>query len=67
MKKLRKGEKFLALINALGVLGFAVYYVSIRNYEVLWYIAVMVFFFLLILATLNRSQFDYPILIGLSL
>jgi uncharacterized membrane protein YjdF len=64
--KLRKGEKFLALINGLGVLGFTLYYISIKNFEFLWYIAVMVFFFALILLTLHRSKFNYTILVGLS-
>lgn len=59
----------LALIGftAAYIAGFTAYYVSIRNWEFLWYVAVLVFFFVLILATLNRSRFDRPILWGLSI
>jgi len=49
------------------VLAFATYYISIRNFEFLWYIGVIMFFFVLILFTLHRSRFDYVILAGLSL
>jgi len=65
--KLKRGEKWLVLINAIGVVVASIYYISIKNFEFMWYIAVMVFFFILILTTLNRSKFDYPILIGLSI
>jgi len=65
--KLRRGEWFLVFFNLLYVTSFASYYVSIRNYEFLWYVAVLVFFFLLIGLTLRRSGFDYVILWGLSI
>lgn len=64
---LHKGEWILFAINALGVIGFTGYYLSIRNFEFLWYIAVMVIFFALILSTLRKTNFGYDILIGLSL
>ena len=62
-----KGVWALVVINFLAVAAFAVYYLSIQNYEFLWYIGVMVFFFVLILATLKRTAFDLPILGGLTL
>jgi len=64
---MKKGEWFLLIFNILVVAGFTIYYGSIRNYEFLIYIGVILFFFILILATLKKSKFDYLILIGLSL
>lgn len=65
--QLRKGEWFLIFFNLAYIIAFGVYYVSIKNYEFLWYVGVLVFFFLLIGLTLHRSKFDYLILWGLSL
>jgi len=65
--KLRRGEWFLVFFNLLYVLGFAAYYISIRNYEFLWYVLVLVGFFLLIGLTIRKSNFDYVILWGLSI
>lgn len=65
--KLRRGQWFLLLFNFIYIVGFALYYISINDYEFLWYAAVLVFFFLLIGLTLHKSKFDYPILLGLSL
>lgn len=58
---------FLILFNLAYVAAFGIYYVSIRNYEFLWYVAVLVFFLALILATLPKTQFDKTILWGLSI
>jgi len=65
--KLKKGEWFLILFNLAYILGFTAYYVAIRNFEFLWYVAVLVFFFALIISTIKRSKFDYIILWSLSL
>ena len=46
---------------------FTIYYVSIQNFEFLWYVVVMLFFFILIASTLHRSKFSDPILWGLSI
>ena len=62
-----KKYRWLILFNLLYVLVFAVYYLSIKNYEFLWYVAILVFFLTLILATLNRTRFDGVVLGGLSL
>ncbi|MEK6890661.1 MAG: DUF2238 domain-containing protein [Nanoarchaeota archaeon] len=67
MLNLRKGEWFLILFNLAYVIAFATYYISIKNYEFLWYVLVLVFFFLLIGLTLRKSNFNYLILWGLSL
>jgi hypothetical protein len=63
---LRKGEWILVAFNLFYIAAFAAYYFSIRNYEFLWYVATLVFFFVLIAITLKRSKFDYTILWGLS-
>jgi putative membrane protein len=57
----------LISFNLLYVLVFAGYYLSIKNYEFLWYVAILLFFLILILATLKRTDFDRVILWGLSL
>src|SRR3989344_8190539 len=67
LAKLRKGEWFLMIFNLAYIIGFGAYYISIKNYEFLWYVGVLVFFFLLIGLTLHRSKFDYLVLWGLSL
>jgi len=64
---LTRAQWILFLFNALYILGFAIYYLSIQSYEFLWYIAVMIFFFGLIAITLHRSHFTNTILWGLSL
>jgi len=65
--KLKKGQWFLLFFNALYVIGFSIYYISIKDYEFLWYVVVLVFFFLLIGLTLHKSKFDYLTLWGLSI
>ncbi|MFH1170441.1 MAG: DUF2238 domain-containing protein [Candidatus Vogelbacteria bacterium] len=58
---------FLILFNLIYVAVFAGYYLSIKNYEFLWYVAILLFFLILILSTLRRTNFDRVILWGLSL
>lgn len=60
-------QKIILYFSLLYVIGFGTYYVSIRDFEFLWYVAVLVFFFILIFATLKRSEFSPTILWGLSL
>ncbi|MEA3329170.1 MAG: DUF2238 domain-containing protein [Nanoarchaeota archaeon] len=65
--KFKKGEILLALFNLIYILAFIFYYISVKNYEFLLYIGVIVFFFILIATTLRKTEFDYFILIGLSI
>lgn len=64
---LTKTQRFISFFTVFYIIAFLAYYLSIKNYEFLWYIAVVLFFFALILFTLNRSRFDSVILGGLSL
>lgn len=64
--RLKKGEWLLVIFNLTYIIAFLTYYLSIRNYEFLWYVGVLVFFFILILGTIHKSKFDYFILWGLS-
>jgi len=64
---LKKGEKVLAASALAYTAGFAAYYLSIGNFEFLWYIAVLLGFFALIFSTIRRSNFDYVVLGGLAL
>jgi hypothetical protein len=63
----KKSFWVLITFNLIYILWATIYYVSIRNYEFLWYISVLAFFFVLILTTLKKSHFDLPILWGLSI
>jgi uncharacterized membrane protein YjdF len=65
--KLKKGHWFVLLFTAVYVLAYSIYYLSIKNYEFLWYILVLVFFFGLVFFTLERSKLDYFLLWGLSI
>jgi len=67
LKNLSKGQWALVIFNITYVAVFAAYYISIKNFEFLWYVAVLVFFFILILTTIRRSKFDLLILWGLSI
>lgn len=64
---IKKGEWLLILFNAIYAIAFTIYYLRIQNFEFLWYVAVFLFFFGLIVFTIHKSNFDYVILWGLSL
>ncbi|SRR3989344_2717828 len=65
--KLKRGEWFFVLFNLAYIIPFTIYYLSIKNYEFLWYVVVLVGFALLIGLTLRKTNFDYLALGGLSL
>ena len=55
------------IFTALYILAYSFYYISIKNYEFLWYIFILLFFFSLILFTIKKTKFDHIILWGLSI
>lgn len=59
---IKKGEWLLIIINLIYILGFTIFYVSIKNFEFLGYIAVMIAFFLLIFFAQRKIKFSYVIL-----
>ncbi len=65
--KLNRGQYLVLIFTIIYLVAFSAYYLSIKNYEFLWYILVILIFFGLILFTINRSDFDHIILGGLSL
>jgi VanZ family protein len=65
--ELKRGHWFVTLFTLAYMLAYSVYYISIKNYEFLWYIFILVSFFALIVFTINKSKFDYLILWGLSI
>lgn len=65
--KVTKFEWFLIVFNLLYIIPFTVYYASIKNYEFLGYIAVLVVIFLGIAITLRKTKLDNVILSGLSI
>jgi uncharacterized membrane protein YjdF len=61
-----KHEWLLVTFTFAYIVGFSFVYLGHRNFEFLWYVAVLLFFFFLIALTLRRSNFPLPLLWGLS-
>ena len=57
----------LAVVSGTYVALFGAYFTIAKNFEFLWYVAVMVFFFGLIFLTIRFTHFTLPVLWGLSL
>lgn len=55
------------IFNALYIIGFAIYYISIKNYEFLWYILVLLAIAMVVLFTLKKTRLDSLALWGLSI
>jgi uncharacterized membrane protein YjdF len=64
---IKVGEWLLILFNAVYLLGFTVFYISIKNYEFLVYIAVVVVLFLLVLGLQRKVKFSGFVLWALSI
>ena len=64
---MNKGYILLLIFNLIYLIAFAVYYVSIGNYEFLLYIFVIVVIGLVVLTTLKKSGLDNFSLWGLSI
>ena len=67
LNKLKRGHKILLLFNLVYLIPFIIYYISIKNYEFLIYIGVVIALLILIIATFSRTKFDYTILWMLSI
>jgi len=65
--EIKKSWYWVITFTLIYLLAFTIYYLSIKNYEFLLYIAVLVFFFFLILFTMNKTKFDLVVLWGLSI
>lgn len=65
--QIKRGEWILILFNLAYIIPFTIYYISIRNFEFLWYIFILVAILLVIAGTLRKTKFDYFVLWGLSL
>lgn len=64
---LTRGQWVLTLFTLAYTGGFAVYYALVRDYEFLWYIVTLLFFFLLILFTIRLTHLTLGVLWGLSI
>lgn len=64
---LTRQQWFVLVFTLVYTGGFGAYYASIADYEFLWYVAVLLFFFFLILGTIRYTHFTPVILWGLSL
>jgi len=65
--RLKPSEWGVLAFAAAYVLGFAVYFVRIGDREFLWYVATLVFFMVLIAATMKTSKFPPAILWALAI
>lgn len=66
MENLKK-HKALIAFTLVYVLAFSFYYISIKNFEFLWYVAVLFFFIFLIGGTLHKTRLNPVSLWGLSI
>jgi len=64
---LTRSQLAVLLFSLLYILPFSFYYISIKDFEFLWYIAVLLLFLLLVLFTVHKTHFTPLILWGLSL
>lgn len=64
---MRKVHIWILLFNALYLLIFGIYYLSVKNYEFLWYIAVIVVLGIVVAVNLNKSKLDNLVLWLLSI
>src|SRR3990170_2040587 len=65
--QIKRGEWLLVIFNLAYIIPFTLYYISIKNFEFLWYVFILVAIFLAIAGTLRKTKFDYLILWGLSI
>jgi len=63
---LKKDQVPILIVLIIMLLPFAVYYISIWNYEFLAYIGVILFFFVVILFTNRKVQYSNTVLWGLT-
>lgn len=64
---MKKSHYWILGFNALYLLIFGVYYISVQNYEFLWYIAVIIILGSIIGFNLNKAHFDNLVLWLLSI
>lgn len=67
MIKLNKHILALIIFNAVYIIGFLIYYLTIGNFEFLWYLLVLTIISLVILFTLKKTKIDYLVLWLLSI
>ena len=65
--KLERGHWIIIFFTLAYITAYSIYYASVKNFEFLGYILVLVFFFALIFFTIHKTKFDYFILWGLAI
>lgn len=65
--KISKQHWAIIIFNLLVLTTFDVLFLHQQNYEFIFYVAVIVFFFFLILFTVERMKYSLPVLWGLSI
>ncbi len=64
---LKRGEWYLVLFNLAYLIPFTIYYITIKNFEFLWYIVILVAILLLVAVIARRYKFSPYLLWGLSI
>src|SRR3989338_4568607 len=64
--KLNRAQLVILVLTLLYTLGFGIYYVSIRNYEFLWYVLTLVLLIWFIGATIKQSRSPDWLLVAFS-
>lgn len=64
---LSRSQLAVLFFSLLYILPFSFYYISIKDFEFLWYIAVLLLFLILIVCTVHKTHFTPLILWGLSI
>ncbi len=64
---LKKNQYPIAAVNAIAIIGFLWLFLSRHNYEFIFYVAVIVFFYAVILLTNTRVNYPNGLLWGLTL
>jgi len=65
--KFTSSQLKVLLFSLAYTFGFGAYYIITANYEFLWYVAILVFFLVLLISTIHKTHFSPLILWGLSL
>lgn len=64
---IKKSQIPLLIINAIYLLIAGIYYLSRKNYEFMMYVGIVIFIFVVILATNRRVDYPNIVLVGLTL
>ena len=67
MFNLKEGQLTIFLVNLIALIVFTIHFMNMENYEFLLYVGVIIFFFVVILATNHKVYYPNMVLWGLTL